>query len=175
MQSQSEAHLLPLRASIQRVLEWNVEHSNILRAEPLECATTRCVIRLAGHPEGRHLMLLCQRDNHAAGSLGVLTATVSGLHHVSNVPGIADHVLIPAHPEADPSDLFAAGKLHFESVRRDTPGTAVGRHSLGEDELQIAIRRERRIKKFECFRRWHRPDAREKHREAALCDNRTPT
>jgi len=77
-------------------------------------------------------MLLCQRDNHAAGSLGVLTATVSGLHHVSNVPGIADHVLIPAHPEADPSDLFAAGKLHFESVRRDTPGTAVGRHSLGE-------------------------------------------
>src|SRR5215469_4659149 len=120
-QSEPEAHFLPLQARIHRVFGWNVKHSNVLRAESLERATTRDIIRLAGDPERRHPVLLRQRNNHAAGSFSVPMATMSGLHCVPNMAGIPDHILIPTHPQADVSGVFAAGKLHFESVCRDTP------------------------------------------------------
>ena len=172
VQSKCEAHLLPLRTSIQRVVRWNVKHSNVLRAEALDRAPTRCVVRLAGDPERRHPMLFCQRDNHAASSLGVSTTTVSGLHHVPNVAGIADHVLIPTHPQADAPDVFAAGKLHCESVRGDTPRAALGRHSLGEHEPQVTIHREWKIKKFKTFRGWHSLDTTRARPEAVLIRHR---
>lgn len=118
-------------------------------------------------------MLLCQRDNHAAGSLGVPMTTVSSLHHVPNVAGIADHVLIPTHPQADAPNVFAAGKLHFESVRGDAPGAVLGSHSLGEDELQVTIHRERKIKKLKEFRVRHSLDTLESRtREAVMIRHR---
>jgi hypothetical protein len=49
-QPESEAHLLPLRASIQGVPGWNVNHSNILRTEKLQSTATRHVVGLACYP-----------------------------------------------------------------------------------------------------------------------------